>query len=135
MASVTVTHDIFISYSHKDRMWVSTQLLPRLEGCGFSVIVDFRDFRGGAFGVEEMERAVMATRKTIAVFTNDYLGSAWGKLENIMAQSLDPGAMERRIVPVLASSCHLPLRLSILHYRDLSSNDPVQWDLLMRDLV
>ena len=135
MASTTFAKDLFISYSHKDRLWVTTELLPRLENHGFSVFIDYRDFKVGAFGVEEMERAVLTSRKTIAVFTEDYVSSMWGKLENVMAQCLDPGALERRLIPVLSKTCQMPLRLRVLHYRDLRSNDPVQWDLLMRDLI
>lgn len=127
--------DVFISYSSKDLSWVRDVLLPNLENHGFSVIVDFRDFKTGSFGVEEMERAVEATRHTLLVLTRNYVESNWTKFENVMAQSKDPGAVQRKLIPILLEKCNLPLRLKILHNRDLSGNDPQQWDMLFRDLM
>jgi hypothetical protein len=127
--------DAFISYSSKDSSWVSDVLLPSLEAHGFSVIIDSRDFKTGAFGLEEMERAVQETRRTLLVLTKNYVQSDWTKFENVMAQSKDPGAVQRKVIPILLEKCDLPLRLKILHYRDLTTNDPEQWDLLFRDLM
>jgi hypothetical protein len=128
-------YDIFISYSHKDAAWVMATLLPRLELHGFSVIVDSRGFRSGEFGVEEMQRAVEDSRRVILVLTENYIGSDWAKFENVMAQTLDPGAKKRKIIPVLRETCRIPLRLRILQYRDLRDDDPVEWDLLVQDLI
>lgn len=127
--------DVFISYSSKDSDWVHKVLLPKLESHGFSVTIDFRDFRTGAFSVEEMERAVENNRHTILVFTPNYLDSEWTKFENVMAQTLDPAALQRKIVPVLREKCDIPLRLRVLVYRDLRDEADTQWDLLMRDLI
>jgi hypothetical protein len=52
-----------------------------------------------------------------------------------MAQTFDPAALARKVVPILLEKCDPPHRLAIIHYRDLTSNDPEQWDLLMRDLL
>ena len=48
-------YDVFISYSHDEANWVRETLLPKLENHGYSVIIDFRDFQGGNFSVEEMQ--------------------------------------------------------------------------------
>jgi len=128
-------YDVFISYSHKDADWVRGTLLPKLESHGFSVLIDFRDFRGGSFGIEEMQRGVLESRRVILVLTENYLKSDWTKFENVMAQTIDPGAIQRKIVPVLRESCNIPLRLKVLHYRDLRAEDDQQWQLLMRDLI
>jgi len=82
-----------------------------------------------------MERAVEETRHTVLVLTQNYVQSDWTKFENVMAQSKDPGAVQRKLIPIMLEKCNLPLRLKILHYRDLSGNDPQQWDLLFRDLM
>lgn len=110
-------------------------MLPKLESHGFSVLVDFRDFQGGSFSVEEMQRGVLESRRVILVLTENYLKSDWTKFENVMAQTMDPGAVQRKIVPVLRESCNIPLRLKVLHYRDLRTEDDQQWQLLMRDLI
>ena len=128
-------YDIFISYSHKNSDWVTGILVPKLENHGFKVFIDVRDFRGGSFSVIEMERAVNSSKRVILVLTNEYLKSQWTMFENVMGQTLDPAASNRKIIPILRNKCKIPLRLQILHYRDLSHDDPKQWDLLIQDLM
>ncbi len=127
--------DIFISYSHDDSKWVKEVLLPKLESHGFSVVIDFRDFKTGSFGVDEMERGVLQTRRTLLVLSKSYLSSEWAKFENVMAQTSDPSAVKRKIIPILISDCDIPLRLKIITYRDLRNDDQEQWDLLIRDII
>lgn len=128
-------YDVFISYSHRDSDWVRNTLLTALESHGFSVMIDYRDFRAGSFSVEEMQRGVEESKRVIVVLTPNYVLSEWGKLENVMAQTADPGASNRKLVPILKENCNIPLRLQIISYRDLRTDDPQQWDLLMRDLM
>ena len=132
--TASLLNDVFLSYSHKDAIWVRGKLLPRLEEHGYSVTVDSRDFRGGSLSVEEMEKAVLTSRRVLLVLTPSYLDSDWGRFENAMAQTTDP-AVQRKIIPILRESCAVPLRLKILHYRDLRCDDDQQWAYLMRDLI
>jgi hypothetical protein len=127
--------DVFVSYSRKDRDWVSTILVPKLEECKFSVMIDYRDFQAGNFSVEEMQRGVLQSRHLLLVLTPAYVLSEWTKFENAMAQTIDPGAVQRKLIPILRETCNIPLRLSALHYRDLRTDDKMQWELLFRDLV
>ncbi len=113
-------YDVFISYSHKDSDWVKNKLLVGLESRGFSVFIDFRDFSGGSFGIEEMQRGVLESKRVIVVLSPDYVQSDWTKFENVMAQTLDPGATNRKIIPILLKDCNIPLRIQILHYRESS---------------
>jgi hypothetical protein len=135
MGSADLSYDVLVSYSHEDLAWVRDPLLRSLEKSGFRVAVDFRDFHAGAAGVEEMQRCVIGSRRTVAVLSPPYVLSEWGNFENIMAQVLDPAAIQRRLVPVLHEDCEIPLRLKMLHYRDLRSESPGEWELLMRDLI
>ena len=93
------------------------------------------DFRGGSPGIEEMERCTLESKRVICVFSPEYVLSEWTKFENIMAQALDPGAVSRKVVPVLYKDCDIPLRLRILHYRDMRIDAPEAWALLARDLM
>jgi hypothetical protein len=127
--------DIFISYSHDDSDWVREELIVNLETHGFSVFADYRDIRSGSLFLESIEAAVLGSRRVIAVLTPAYLLSEWGRLENVMAQTLDPGATQRRIVPVLRQDCVIPIRLRVLQYRDLRDDDPEEWARLIRDLM
>lgn len=129
-------YDVFVSYSHKDKDWVRGKLIPKLEAHGFSVMADFRDFKTGGLGVEEMERGVLEGRRVLLVLTPSYVESRFGNFENAMAQTVDPDATWRKVIPVLREDCELPLRLRILHYRDLrKDDDEVQWELLVRNLI
>jgi hypothetical protein len=127
--------DVFISYSHLDRDWVQNTVIPRLEAHGFTVMVDYRDFRTGSLGIDEMARAVEQCRHVLLVLTPNYINSDWSHFENAMAQASDPAARWRKVIPVLRADCTIPLRLKIVHYRDLRTDDPAQWDLLIRDLI
>lgn len=126
---------VFVSYSSQDRDWVQRTLVPELEHHGFHVVIDFRDFPAGKLGIHSMEEAVLCTNRTLIVLTPAYLASEWTTFENVMAQSLDPAARTRKVIPVLRLTCEIPLRLRILHYRDLRTDNPTEWDLLMRDLI
>jgi len=128
-------YDVFVSYSHADAAWVRGTLVPRLEENGFSVMIDYRDFSTGSLGIDEMQRGVEQSRHVLLVLTSDYIKSDWSHFENAMAQASDPAARWRKVIPVLLRDCSPPLRLQIVHYRDLRSDDPQQWDLLIRDLV
>jgi hypothetical protein len=116
---MTHRYDVFISYSHDDANWVRQELLRKLEERGFDVCIDFRSFQTGSFSVEEMQRATEDSKRVLAVLSPKYIESEWRKFENVMAQTMDPAAIQRKIIPVLLKECSTPLRLRILHHRDL----------------
>jgi hypothetical protein len=126
-------YDLFISYSSKDRAWVRGELLPRLEASGLRACIDYRDFRLGAPIVNEMERAVLSSRKTLLVLTPYYLESAWTEFEALMLQALDPAARGRRLIPLLKEKCELPPRIGYLTYVDFADPDDREfaWSLLL----
>lgn len=128
-------YDLFISYSHKDADWVRSEFVPRLEHHGFRVFIDYRDSKAGALLVEEIADAVERTRRTVAVLTPAYIQSEWTRLESAMAQTLDPGAAARKLIPVLRQDCDIPLRLRVLYFRDLRKDDEGEWERLTRDLI
>jgi formylglycine-generating enzyme required for sulfatase activity len=126
-------YDVFISYSHTDQEWVWNELWPRLEQVGTKVIIDCRDFEPGAPLVTEVERAVMTSRKMVLVLTPAYLNSEWTELENILVQTLDPGARQRRLLPVVLQPCKIPLRIRALIYVDLCQ--PQLYDIQFQRLL
>jgi len=123
-------YDVFISYSHHDEDWTQNWLLPRLEATGIHACIDFRDFQPGAPSLNEMERAVLQSRKTLLVLTPDYLASAWTEFENILAQTLDPAARQRRLLPLHLKPCELPLRIRTLTYLDFTRSDRVDFQVV-----
>ena len=115
-------YDVFISYSHRNRDWVDGWLVSQLKNAGLKVCIDHEDFEPGAPSITEMERAVLQSRKTVLILTPEYLQSSWAEYENILVQTLDPAAHERRLVPLLFSQCEMPLRLSSLTYLDFTQS-------------
>jgi len=57
---------------------------------------------------------VLQSSKTLLVLTPDYLASEWTEFENILAQTLDPAARKRRLLPLILKPCDLPLRIRTL---------------------
>lgn len=132
----TLAYDVFISYSHADRDWVRQELLPRLEGAGLKACIDSRDFEPGAPRVNEMERAVVTSRKTLLVLTPAYLANAWDEFGNLMLQTLDPAGRKRRLIPLLKEPCDLPPRIDYLIPVNFSEADDIEdsWSRLLSAL-
>gem|GEM_PF-1721326 len=109
------------------------ELLTRLEAAGLKVIIDFRDFRLGAPSINEMERAVTTSRKTLLVLTPAYLASQWAEFENLMLQTLDPANRALRLIPLLKERCDLPILIGFLTYVDFT--DPAESDRAWQRLL
>ncbi|MGA9351962.1 MAG: toll/interleukin-1 receptor domain-containing protein [Anaerolineae bacterium] len=116
-------YDVFISYSHYDDEWVWNWLVPRLKQEDLRMCIDRECFEPGAPSVTEMERAVKTSRKTALVLTPDYLASEWAEFENLMLQTLDPAARQRRLLPLVLKKCELPLRIRFLTHLDFTCED------------
>lgn len=125
--------DVFISYSSKDKEWVRGELLKRIEQAGLKAFVDFRDFTRGAPSIKECERGVVKCRKTLLILTPNYIGSAWGEMENVMVQTLDPANESLRLIPLLKADCKKPLRIGALTHIDFT--DGADLDLAWRQLL
>ncbi len=103
-----------------------------LEAHGLSVCIDFRDFRPGAPCIDEIERAITTSRKTLLILTADYLASQWTEFETLLLQTLEPSNQTLRLIPLLKANCDLPLRM-ILTY--VNFVDPDDWDIAWRQLL
>ena len=114
-------YDVFVSYSHRNRQWVRTWLVPKLRDEGLTVCVDHDCFDPGAPALTEMERAVVESRKTVLVLSAPYIESEWCEFENVLAQTLDPAARRRRVIPIIWQKCEIPLRINTLIYVDFRS--------------
>jgi TIR domain/Effector-associated domain 7 len=127
-------YDVFISYSHRDEDWVHNALLPRLKAERIDYFIDYEDFEPGAPSLTEMERGVLLSRKTLLVLTPEYLSSEWTEFENLLAQTLDPAARARRLIPLMLKPVHLPLRVRALTYLDFTKGtlEQSQWSRLIR---
>jgi hypothetical protein len=107
---------IFISYSSKDREWVSNWLLPKLEDAGLEVCIDYRDFKIGRSSLINMEEAVDWCDKILLVLTPNWIESEWTNFEALMVQTEDPIGLRGRLLPLMLKQCELPRRLGIFTY-------------------
>ncbi len=130
-----VEYDVFISYRQRDpdRSWVRSTLLPELKRQGFRVFIDFECFRLGAAVVDEMERAVLQSRYTLAVLTPEYLQSQFTKVENLMDENLGLEQGRRRLLALLRSECDPGLRIRTRLWLDMT--DDAQFESNMTRLT
>ena len=83
------TYDVFVTFSSKDRQWVSTKLTPLLESHRLKYCIHSRDFELGRALVDNMAESVYSSRKVLAVLSKNYLESKFcrGELEMALYRS------------------------------------------------
>ena len=119
MATTTeFSHDVFISYSHKDKPWVSDVLVKALRDNGLRVLVDESDFQGGKASIENMTDAILQSRRTVAVLTPNWVGSEWTRFEGLVTAQEDPTGARGRLLPILRQKCDPPKWLAIRSWLD-----------------
>ena len=70
------TYDVFVSYSSADQDWVWKTLIPRLKCEGLAVCTDRESFDVGVPSLDNMANAVEASRHTLLVLTEAWVGSS-----------------------------------------------------------
>lgn len=114
------SHDVFISYSSRDRNWVRGNLLKGIEEAGLRAFIDYRDFARGAPSIREMEHGIRECRKTILVLTPSFIDSEWCEVEALMLATLGPANRSGRLVPLLREPCAKPLWVEALTHIDFT---------------
>ena len=105
----TTRYDVFISYRHNDvDADFARQLLAALEGRGYRVAIDERDFPANASFLQEMERCIRESRYTVAVVSAAYLESGNCEEEAIVCKVLDMGDRKRRLIPFVIEPVAMP---------------------------
>ncbi|XP_062378213.1 toll-like receptor 13 [Sardina pilchardus] len=71
-------YDAFVSYNKHDELWVTSELLPKLEGeQGWKLCLHHRDFQPGKPIVDNIVDGIYSSRKTICILSQHYLESEW----------------------------------------------------------
>jgi TIR domain len=109
--------DFFISYAGADRVWAEW-IAWHLQANGYQPIVQAWDFRPGSNFVENMNRALEQSERTIAVLSPAYLKSAYGRDEWTAAFAHDQAGRPRLLV-VRVEEVEPPALLRPLVYVDL----------------
>jgi Caspase domain/TIR domain len=120
-------YDVFLSYRNQDpdKTWVRKTLYPRLKSEGLKLCLDVVDFRLGVPVINEMERAVVESRYTLAVLTPAYLSSNFSDFENVIAQHLGLEQSQRRFLGLVREPCKPRLGIRALYYLDMTDDDEV----------
>ncbi len=121
-------YDVYVSYSREDGGWVEETLAPRLAAAGRRVFLE-HDLPPGGLEIEERDRAVALSRKTLLILSR--ADHQWARLDEALTRVLDPAARKRRLIPVLRADCEPPLRIRTLVWVDLRRDDPGQWRRLL----
>jgi hypothetical protein len=117
-------YDVFLSYRQQepDKTWTQTVLLPRLKTEGLRVCIDIECFQLGGHLIAEMEKAVEASRYTLAVLSPGYLESNFTELENILAEHLGLELSQRRLLAVMRERCKPRLGMRARLWLDMRDN-------------
>ncbi|WP_336770973.1 toll/interleukin-1 receptor domain-containing protein [Bacillus bombysepticus] len=117
--------DFFISYNHKDEKyaeWISWIL----EQAGHTTIIQAWDFKPGNNFAILMHQAATHSRHTLALLSDNYLGSQFTLPEWIAAFSDDPTGERQKLIPVRIEDIKLEGLLKSILYIDLVGLDQEQ---------
>jgi hypothetical protein len=117
-------YDAFVSYRRgaSDQVWVEKQLVPQLEALGLKICFERRDFTLGAPRLREMERAVIESRYTLAVFSRSYLAGAFQDFEALLAQHQSIETRALRFIPLMREACVPNLSIRTTEWLDVSDD-------------
>jgi TIR domain len=119
-------YDVFISYRHEQSdITFAQELLAHLEGAGYRVAIDERDFRPNEHFLQEMERCIRESRYTLCVISANYLQSDNCFEEAIICKVLDMGERKRRLIPLFLAPVSLPVWLYGLVGIDFGAETPL----------
>jgi TIR domain len=122
-------HDVFVSYSHKDKAWVASVLVKALRDNGLRVLLDENDFEPGQSSIENMTDAILKARRTVAVLTPNWVGSEWTRFEGLVIAQDDPTGVRGRLLPILRQKCDPPKWLAIRSWLDFADDTDVSRQL------
>ncbi|HYH07983.1 MAG TPA: toll/interleukin-1 receptor domain-containing protein [Thermoanaerobaculia bacterium] len=130
-------HDVFVSYSHKDKAWVSGVLVKALRDGGLRVLVDEDGFAAGNSSITNMTDGVLQSRRTVAVLTQNWVDSEWSQFEGMLSVQQDPTGARGRLIPILREKCNAPPWLSLRTYVDCVNDATIsdQMAKLVRSLA
>jgi WD40 repeat protein len=117
---------IYLSYSPSDENWASW-LAWELEAAGFSTRLQAWDFTPGTNFVDFMDRGVSEATLVLAVLSEKYLRSAYGRMEAQAALRAAPGDPDQKLVTVRVEDCQVDGPLAGVTWVDLVGvGDPGQ---------
>jgi len=111
---------IYLSYTPKDQRW-SEWIAWELERAGHRTVFQAWDFVPSSNFIDFMDRGLSEADIVLAVLSEDYLRSRWGRLEWQTAMRANPDDPRSRLITVLVGECELDGFLATITYIDLLS--------------
>ncbi len=97
--SETLTHDVFLSYSSKDKAIVRA-VAERLRADGLRVWFDEWEIRPGDSIPAKIEEGLEHSRTLVLCMSANAFGSEWARLESGTFRFRDPLNKDRRFIPL-----------------------------------
>jgi Mrp family chromosome partitioning ATPase len=127
-------YDVYVSYSHHDRDWVSGELLPNLQRAGLKTFVDIENLGPGDRWNEVLSQALQQSRQVVAVMSPAWAQSEWTQQE--LRAAIESHGKNIKVIPILLEPCEVPSALREVTYADLTdpSNRAEAMQRLLRSL-
>ena len=127
--------DVFVSYSNENEEYVEQNLIPNLEQRGYKIAFLRVNFPGGQPIHVSIEQCIKKSKRTLAVFSNEFYESTWCMWEFHTALELDGDEGTHRLITIKyedvnVSSLDLIIRTYLKRYTYVVPNSPLFWDNL-----
>lgn len=99
--------DFFVSYTRRDVNWAES-IAWQLESGNYHVLLQKWDFVAGSHWTVGMQNGMTRASRTLAVLSDAYLRSSYGKTEWTAAYRADPHGFTRSLIPVRIEDCDRP---------------------------
>ncbi|MFJ4923011.1 TIR domain-containing protein [Streptomyces sp. NPDC088725] len=110
--------NFFISYSPADEQWASW-IAWTLEEAGYRTVIQAWDFVAGTNFIDFMDRGVSESTAVVAVLSQHYGRSTYGRMEWQAALRAEPEEPERKLLTVRVEDTPLEGLLATITYVDL----------------
>jgi hypothetical protein len=111
---------VFVSYSHRDGVWVIDRLVPVLRAGGVDVVIDRERFRVGGSVIGQMDGEQDGAEKSLLVLSRDYLASNYCMHELRRAVARDSDFSRYLTLPVRLDDAVPPTELNGSIHADLA---------------
>nr|XP_011444470.3 toll-like receptor 2 [Crassostrea gigas] len=138
-------YDVFVAYNSDDRIWVISEMIPRLENEEhLKLCLHDRDFQAGKLIVDNITEAMHKSRKILIILSNSFAQSHWCRFETVMAQlrSMNHGettvvvvVLENILTKNMNNSLHLLLKsTTFIEWTNEKTAKEMFWDRLVSAL-
>jgi len=114
----TEKRDFFISFNSKDKA-ISDWITYELKRKGFTMYYQYDDFPPGSDFMKQMNKAMLNTKLTIAIWTKNYFDSNFTAIEARTALKASLEKEEIKIIPIKVEDCEIDPLFSTLVYINL----------------